>query len=131
LAAKQLYPAVIIEYHFKDPSPRLAVARPALYQVFFQLLQHAVQSATGDRPPRIEVGGQEQAGHVEFWVADNGRGFSEAETRQLFEPFAQGAWADAGTALGLFLVSQVVSAWGGSLSAESTPGKGATFRIRV
>jgi signal transduction histidine kinase len=130
-ATKQLYAAVPIEYHFTHPSPRLAVGRPALYQVFVQLLHNAAQSACGDRPVRIDVGGGEQGGHVEFWVADNGRGLSEVERRRLFEPFAPGALAGNSKGLGLFLVSQVVSTWGGTVSAESTPGRGATFRIRV
>jgi signal transduction histidine kinase len=127
----QLYPQVSIEYHFTNPAPSLRVARPALYQVFVHLLRNAAQSAFGDQPLCIDVGGRDTSEGVEFWVADDGPGLSEAERGRLFEPFAVGAQDAGGTGLGMFMVSQLVKAWGGRLDVESTVGKGTTYRVRV
>jgi signal transduction histidine kinase len=131
LTVNQLYPHVSIEYHFTNPAARLNVARPALYQVFVQLLRNAAQAAFGDRPLCIQVGGHEGADGAEFWVTDNGRGLTDAERCRLFEPFAGGAHDGSGKGLGLFLVRQLVDAWGGTLQVESTTGQGATFRVRI
>jgi signal transduction histidine kinase len=128
---KQLYPTITIGYDSGDPALRIAVGRPALYQVFVQLLQNAAQAAYEDKPLHIEVGGGTSAGRAEFWVADNGRGISEAERRRLFEPFVPGPRAGIGKGLGLFLVRQITDVWGGTVDLESTPGQGATVRIRL
>jgi two-component system NtrC family sensor kinase len=127
----QLYPHVCIEYHFSNPSPRLRVARPALYHVFVHLLRNAAHAAFGDQPLCIDVGGRDTSEGVEFWVADTGRGLTETERGRLFEPFAAGAQDEGETGLGMFLVSQLVEAWGGRLDVESTVGEGTTFRVRV
>jgi signal transduction histidine kinase len=126
-----LYPQVSIEYHFTNPAPRLRVARPALYQVLVHLLRHAAQARHGDQALCITVGGQDTSEGVEFWVADAGPGLTDAECDRLFEPFAAGAQDPAGSGLGLFLVSQLVEAWGGKLDVESKVGEGTTIRIRV
>jgi signal transduction histidine kinase len=130
-AVKQLYPDVAIGYDSGDPALRIAVGRPALYQVFVQLLQNAAQAAYENIPLQIQVGGGTQDGKAEFWVTDNGRGLSEVERRRLFEPFAPGPRAGVGKGLGLFLVRQLVDIWGGTIELESTPGQGATVRIRL
>jgi signal transduction histidine kinase len=130
-AVNQLYPQVSIEYHFTNPAPRLRVARLALYQVLAHLLRHAAQAGHGDQALCINVGGQDTPTGVEFWVTDDGPGLTDAESDRLFEPFAGGAQDTAGAGLGLFLVSQLVDAWGGRLDVESKVGEGTTLRVRV
>jgi C4-dicarboxylate-specific signal transduction histidine kinase len=51
----------------------------------------------------------------------------------LFEPFntTRPAGEARGTGLGLAVAHSIVTAHGGTLKVESTPGKGATFRIEL
>jgi two-component system OmpR family sensor kinase len=66
---------------------------------------------------------------VEVRVADHGPGVPEAERTRIFEEFARvDARPDAtGTGLGLAIVHALVTAHGGQVWCEETPGGGATF----
>ena len=72
---------------------------------------------------------------LNFEVADTGIGMNEEQLKKVFEEFTQ-AEDDTtskfgGTGLGLPITKQLVEMMGGSISAESVPGSGSTFRIRV
>jgi CheY-like chemotaxis protein len=70
-----------------------------------------------------------------FTFSDSGIGLSASEIRRLFQPFVQASEAVArqygGAGLGLVFARRVAKAMGGSLTVESTPGKGSTFRLTV
>jgi len=68
-------------------------------------------------------------------VADEGPGLPDGEAKKVFEPFYR---ADpsrtrdtGGAGLGLAIVAAIVAAHGGSVTAASEPGAGATFRVRL
>jgi two-component system phosphate regulon sensor histidine kinase PhoR len=68
-------------------------------------------------------------------VADTGIGISKDEQERVFERFyrvekARGfGWGGSG--LGLALVKDITSAFGGSVAVESTPGKGSIFILSL
>ena len=64
-------------------------------------------------------------------VADNGRGMDDQVRARLFEPFYTTREASGGTGLGLAIVYGIVKAHGGTIDLESSPGKGASFRITL
>jgi signal transduction histidine kinase len=128
---KQLYPYIYIEYHLSHPAPRLNVGRSALQQVFVELFRSAAKALYGDPTPVVSVGGCDDGAGVEIWVAHSGQSFSERERERLFEPPAPGNDPHGSGGWGLFLVRQLVETWGGAVTAECSPTRGAMFRIRV
>ena len=67
-------------------------------------------------------------------VADNGSGVAPDEQAKIFEPFYrgnQGKRFKQGMGLGLSIASDLVKAHGGSISLDSTPGKGSQFTIHL
>lgn len=65
--------------------------------------------------------------HVRIEVSDTGSGLTREECERLFTPYY--TTKRHGTGLGLAIVQSVVSDHGGSITVDSTPGKGTTFRI--
>jgi len=116
-------------------------------QILLNLVGNAAKFTTGgsitlavDREPGgAGDGGLDPDGRgtgwIRFRVADTGIGIAPARLEQLFEPFVQ---ADpsatrkyGGTGLGLAISRHFCQMMGGQISAESTPGQGATFFVRL
>ena len=74
-------------------------------------------------------------GTAEIAVTDSGPGLNDEHLEHVFERFyradASRARASGGVGLGLAIVAAVAEAHGGTVSASSEPGHGATFRIAL
>ncbi len=68
-------------------------------------------------------------GPVSVEVTDEGPGVPPEALANLFDPFY--STKEQGTGLGLALTQQIAADHGGTLSCESPPGQGATFRLSL
>jgi signal transduction histidine kinase len=65
-------------------------------------------------------------------VRDDGVGFDPAESDRMFDRFARGGHGEGRRfGLGLALVRETVEAHGGTVTADSEPGHGATFTVSL
>ncbi|PTX48793.1 PAS domain-containing hybrid sensor histidine kinase/response regulator [Allosediminivita pacifica] len=83
----------------------------------------------------IEVELEGDGDHVEFRVIDSGIGIAEADLERIFEDFERVdstyARQSEGTGLGLGIARRLARLVGGEIGAESEPGDGSVFWLRV
>jgi signal transduction histidine kinase len=83
----------------------------------------------------IIISAQRENGHINIDVKDDGVGMDEQTLRSIFEPelsvSKSGTGNESGTGLGLGLCQEYLQLAGGILEAESEPGKGSTFTMRL
>jgi signal transduction histidine kinase len=117
---------------------RVVVPRPVTVHVDGQRLTEAVLNladnavdATGDDEV-VEIGGRLDGDDVVLWVRDEGDGLGADEIDHLFDRTPRPGPRRAGsTGLGLPIVAAIAEAHGGSVAVGSSPGRGATFTVRV
>ena len=110
--------------------PRVDYDRTQLAQVFQNLIANAVQH--GGRPAgAVVVACRERGDCFEFSVRDDGVGIDELAQHRIFRMFQAGSGAGETAGVGLAIVKRIVEAHAGSVSVESRPGAGATFRFTV
>ncbi len=103
-----------------------------LRQVLLNLLTNAVKYNREGGQVLVEAA--EEDGMALLRVADTGRGMSDAQLQQAFEPFNRlGLESEGieGTGIGLGIVKAVVERMGGTVQARSQPGQGSVFEVRL
>ena len=103
---------------------------PSLMRIALENLFQNSYKFTRDVPvPEITFGMTPDQQGVVYFIRDNGVGFDMAYSGKLFTPFQRlhGVAEFEGTGIGLATVERIIRKHGGSIWAESEPGKGATF----
>jgi signal transduction histidine kinase len=104
-----------------------------LVQVLTNVLSNAIKFSP--RGATVSLSAHEVADGVVVVVTDAGRGIPADKLEAIFERFEQVDVSDArqkgGTGLGLAISRSIIQKHGGRIWAESTLGKGSTFRIRL
>ncbi|UTP39305.1 ATP-binding protein [Phenylobacterium sp. LH3H17] len=109
---------------------------PRIRQVLTNLLGNAVKFTSGGEVKlSVRARRDETTTHLTFAVSDTGIGFDEKTRQRLFGRFQQADGSITrkygGTGLGLAISRSLAEAMGGDLTAEATPGKGATFYLSL
>jgi len=112
-----------------DTTP-LSTDRVRLVQVLENLIGNAFKYHHDPVRARVRVDVKEADDDwLQIRVIDNGRGIDPALREQVFEPFVTGHGTERtdSTGVGLAIVRKAVESVGGRVSAEPTPGGGATI----
>lgn len=96
-------------------------------QVFLNILINAAQSIESQGEIRILTAADDTM--VTIVVEDTGCGISSENLKKVFSPFF--TTKEKGSGLGLAIAAKIVEGHLGSIQAESEPGKGSTFSIRL
>jgi light-regulated signal transduction histidine kinase (bacteriophytochrome) len=116
-----------------DTLPTLAVDRVKLVQVFQNLIGNAIKFRNPREAPRVEIRAQELGLAWEISISDNGIGFEPQFSDRIFVLFQRlnAPRQYSGTGIGLAICKRIIEAHGGTITAESSPGKGSAFRFTL
>lgn len=113
----------------KPGLPPVRGDRIQLQQVLVNLMVNAGQAMAEQSGPRIVTVSSALAdgNSLSITVNDTGPGIPQDDLPRLFDPFF--TTKHGGMGMGLAICRTTVESHGGQLSADSTPGSGATFRL--
>ena len=130
-----------IELNFEATQDRIWANGEQLHQVILNLLLNAadaVENNSEDRNGHIRISTYNENNYefsdesiIGIHVEDNGKGISDEEIGNIFDPFFTTKEPGRGTGLGLAVSYMIIKRIGGTITAESEPGKGTTIVIRL
>ena len=129
LLGHRLKQGITVKKDLADLPPMTCYAGQ-LGQLLLNLLANAVQAVDPKRG-RIRVSARRDGDMVRITVSDNGPGIPAEHLEHIFDPFFTTRPVGEGMGLGLSICYGIVRRHGGEISAASTPGKGATFTVRL
>jgi signal transduction histidine kinase len=123
----------VLSMEIEPGLPQIEADRDRIRQVLVNLLTNANEYCP--ESAGIEMKAHHAGVEVEIDVIDNGPGIPAQQLEHIFERFSRGDAGETqrvgGTGLGLAISKSLIELHGGTIDAESTPGVGSTFRIRL
>jgi two-component system NtrC family sensor kinase len=129
-AQRAKYAMVKIKTDFGDNLPTLKVSATELQQVFFNLINNALD-AMEKQGGDLNIFCHRENDSVTIKVADTGGGIPKANLDRIFDPFFTTKPVGKGTGLGLSICYGIIEKMGGKLGVESVVGQGTTFTISI
>jgi PAS domain S-box-containing protein len=122
---------VLLRVEGMDKLPPIYSHEKELEQLFYSLVENALQAADGKKRHQVIISGVARNEHIELRFSDNCGGIAPENLDKIFEPFFTTKPASEGTGLGLFVVERIVSQLNGKIRVESKLGKGSTFFVTL
>ncbi len=127
IAAKILQNQIIVKHDISSCPFYLIIDGKRFKQALCNLILNAIQASQPQQPIIIRAYAAEDSSRITIEISDEGEGITEENMAQIFNPFF--TTRNKGTGLGLSQVKKIVELHDGSISVESKPGIGSTFRI--
>lgn len=144
LLRASLPPSIEIRLHIEEKLGLVFGDPTQIHQIVMNLCTNAVHAMRGqansvldislankhfNQPANTSFGNLAPGDYLRLSVKDNGHGMDEKTLEKIFDPFFSTKGQSEGTGLGLSVIHGIVSNHGGSITVESKPGEGATFRV--
>lgn len=110
------------------PVPAILARPEEVQQVFQNVIVNAIQAMNGHGRLSLSTGVED--GWIVIRIADTGPGIPKAFLGKIFDPFFTTKEPGKGTGLGLNIVYQIVTKYGGTVGVESEEGTGTRFTLR-
>jgi len=124
------YSMVEIRTDFQENLPTLRVSTAELQQVFFNLINNAIDAMDHDGGT-LTISSRQIDNDLVVTVSDTGKGIPEANLDRIFDPFFTTKPVGKGTGLGLSICYGIIEKLGGKLEVESAVEKGTTFSVTI
>lgn len=120
-----------IETHLPGEVPKVMGDFNQLQQCLINLIFNAIDAMPDGGVLRIECLIDRKNQLIEVRVQDTGIGIAKEDLLFVFDPFFTTKTEGKGLGLGLSTVFGIIDKHKGTITAESTPGQGATFSIKL
>lgn len=123
-----------IEYLVADDVPtQISIDTELVSLAIVNLLDNAIKHSPSGSPVTLSVGRDAaNSACIVYGVRDLGSGIAPADREHLFDIYVrQPRQGDCGFGIGLALVANIARHHGGSVDCVSSPGRGATFSLRL
>jgi len=124
------YSMVDIRTDFQENLPSLRGSISELQQVFFNLINNAID-AMDPGGGTLTISSRQRENYLIIAVSDTGEGIPESNLDRIFDPFFTTKPVGKGTGLGLSICYGIIEKMGGKFEVESTVGTGTTFSISI
>lgn len=116
-----------------DVVPYMSIAAHELEQIFFILVQNAIDTAIDiNKPQKLTISCKAEDKKIELRFHNTASSIPQEKLQNIFEPFfsAKSGVSKAG-GFGLAVAKQIVCNQGGNISAQCQPGEGTTFLVTL
>lgn len=114
-----------------DIVPYLRMSSRELEQIFFIMIQNAIETADGKRMHQLKISCREENGRILLTFADDCGGIAAENLEKVFEPFSILKADGRNMNFELAIVKRLVTAYNGDIRVESEYGKGTTFYLTL
>jgi two-component system NtrC family sensor kinase len=129
-AQRAKYSKVEIQTDFKENLPPLKSSPSEMQQVFFNLINNALD-AMENIGGVLKLSSRQKNNHIVVEVSDTGRGIPAANLARIFDPFYTTKPVGKGTGLGLSICYGIIDKLNGKLECKSTVDVGTTFYVSI
>ena len=107
---------------------RVQIDLDGYMRILNNLIQNVISHSHADK---IEIALSGQGGDIKILLSDNGIGIDKDDLKHIFERLykCDKGRSEKGSGLGLSIVHQLVEKLNGTITADSTPGKGTVFTL--
>jgi two-component system, NtrC family, sensor kinase len=129
LENESLHNRIQIKTNLEDGLASVLSDRTQLQQILLNIINNAMDAVVHDGI--IEVSTKHQGDMAQISIEDNGPGMAPIILEHIFEPFFTTKEPGKGTGLGLSITYGLIKKLGGTVSVNSTVGKGTIFVICI
>jgi len=116
----------------EPPKSMLRTDRTRLAMILNNLISNSIRYRDQAKTQScIEIVASINEKEAQIRVTDNGQGIGEKILPHIFKMFYRGNQLSKGTGIGLYIVKETAQKLGGSISVDSTEGKGTTFTLHI
>ena len=125
--ALEIFPSENIKFSATSSQIIVTADKDQINRIVNNLVKNAIQSVPENKIPDIEVELSEKDEHVYIKVKDNGSGIDDTISHKIFEP--KFTTKTSGMGLGLPMIKNIIETYNGSISYDTTKGKGTVFVV--
>ena len=116
-----------------DEEAKSVISEKGLFQtILFNLIDNSIKyRQKKEEPSYINIHISCKGNGILFKIEDNGIGIANNQKENIFKMFYRATSVSNGSGLGLYIVNTSVLKLGGTISFESTFGKGTTFSVYI